>query len=137
MYEVKSANMSLRNDCLVVDFADKHRVVLRRNLGGWGDDTAIDYFRLESDGEEVARYNSPYQYPRNTPHPDGFVGVTPSYTLETIVGYWQAAQDYVFGRPGSDSHTLLAKAVAANAAKDLDDVKSGRWVLPSQPTRGG
>jgi hypothetical protein len=80
---------------LTVKFSDGHTMVTVRNLGGWSPSDAIDTFSLLNGDEEVARYQSPYQYPRNTDSRDGFVSLSEGYDVDRVAVYWRAADSYI------------------------------------------
>lgn len=91
--EVKS--FEARRNILLVQFEDGHKMITHRNTGGWSPTDAIETFALQLGEHEVAKYQSPYQYPRNTDSRNGFVALQPDYTPARVAEYWASADSYI------------------------------------------
>jgi hypothetical protein len=120
----------------LVQFEDGHEMVTRRNTGGWSPTDAIETFALHQGKHEVARYQSPYQYPRNTDSRNGFVVLQPEYTPARVAEYWASADSYIralvdeaggLAELSSQNETTYnAFVLLSHGHQDLVDVVSGQ-----------
>lgn len=130
------ASFEARGHTLSVRFEDGHEMVTRRNTGGWSETDAIETFVLRSDDNEVAHYQSPYQYPRNTDSRNGFVLLHPSYNVARIAEYWTSADSHIralVNEAGGlaelrsqNEDAFNAFILVSDGHNDMADVASGR-----------
>lgn len=124
------------NNTLLIQFEDGHEMITQRNTGGWSPSNAIDTFTLLRDKHEVAKYQSPYQYPRNTDSRNGFVLLQPDYTVARVAEYWTSADSHIralvdkaggLGKLRSQNETACnAFILLSHGYTDMMDVVEGR-----------
>ena len=133
------SSFEARRHTLLVDFKDGHNMVTQRNTGGWSPTDAIETFTLRDGDHDVAKYQSPYQYPRNTDLRNGFVLMETDYTPTRVAEYWTSADSHIRrlvveagglaalraqNEPACDAFILLS-----HGYKDMMDVLEGRAEL--------
>ena len=138
----KASSFSVSQNVLRVKFENDREAVIVKNTGGFGESNAIETFSLENNGYRVARYQSPYQHPRNTDSHNGFVQLRSGYTPTRVAEYWIAADAYIrnliveaggvhrLNRIRTDNEDLFtAFKILADGRMDLADVHRGRAEL--------
>jgi len=134
--------IDVREDLLIVKFADGHEMATRRNTGGFSPNNAIETFSLLLDAHAVAQYQSPYQYPRNTDSRNGFIFLQSGYSSAKVAEYWASADRHVralvdeaggLAELRSQNETMHdAFILLSHGHQDMLDVASGRAEVPAQ-----
>jgi hypothetical protein len=130
------AGYEAHKDTLSVQFEDGHEIVTRGNTGGWSPTDAIETFALRRDKQDVAKYQSPYQHPRNTDSRNGFIVLQEDYSLARVAEYWTAADSHIralvdeagsLARLHSQNESAYnAFILVSNGHRDMMDVVTGR-----------
>ena len=134
-------SVTSRHDTAYFDFADGHRAAFEGYSHGFGYQIeGLRTFCLYRGSEKVVQYDS--RLYREGPREDEnrFVFVADGYTLEMIIGYWEAAKNYVHneyfakpyaeGRKG-DEDLWFPWMVAKQGWVDLMLMKEGHIPLPA------
>lgn len=128
MSVVVTSAKTVSSGAVEVGFEDGHKLTFYPNRAGFSSSEGVERVILSVGQNFVVVYNSRFQYPVNH-EPFGFARVEPGYSLRRIIGYWQAAQDYL-AEACRGGRLKDAWFTVAHAARDLEEVRVGKWPCP-------